>query len=55
MSPGLRRLIQGKAQADELADEARKGGMLTLRQDGIRKVLRGRTDLPEVLSNTRSD
>ena len=55
MSPALRRLIQAKAQADAIAAEARAGGMLTLRQDGIRKVLQGRTDLKEVLSNTRSD
>jgi type II secretory ATPase GspE/PulE/Tfp pilus assembly ATPase PilB-like protein len=55
MSPGLRRLIQQKAQADEIAAEARSGGMFTLRQDGIRKALRGHTDLKEVLSNTRAD
>jgi type II secretory ATPase GspE/PulE/Tfp pilus assembly ATPase PilB-like protein len=55
MSPALRRMIQAKAQADTIAAEARTGGMLTLRQDGIRKILQAKTDLKEVLSNTRSD
>jgi type II secretory ATPase GspE/PulE/Tfp pilus assembly ATPase PilB-like protein len=55
MSPGLRRMVQGKAQADAIAAEGRAGGMCTLRQDGIRKILLGKTDLKEVLSNTRSD
>ena len=48
MSKGLRRLVQGGARAEELQDAAMREGMRTLRQDGIEKVLAGRTTLEEV-------
>ncbi len=53
--PQMRRLVQKRAQADEIGAEAKARGMLTLRQDGIRKVLQGKTDLKEVLTNTASE
>ena len=55
VTPALRRLVQARAQADAIAAEGATAGMLTLRQDGVRKVLQGRTDLREVLSNTASE
>ncbi|MCY1376728.1 putative type II secretion system protein HxcR [compost metagenome] len=48
MSRELRRLVQGGARAEELQDAAMREGMRTLRQDGIEKVLAGRTTLEEV-------
>jgi type II secretory ATPase GspE/PulE/Tfp pilus assembly ATPase PilB-like protein len=52
VTPPVRRLIQQKAQADAIGKTAREAGMLTLKQDGIRKVLQGKTDLKEVMSIT---
>ncbi len=49
ISDEQRRLILGKASADELRACARHDGMLTLREDGFEKVKRGRTSLAEVL------
>lgn len=48
VSRELRRLIQTGARADELQRCALQGGMRTLRQDGIEKVLQGVTSLDEV-------
>jgi type II secretory ATPase GspE/PulE/Tfp pilus assembly ATPase PilB-like protein len=44
----IKSLIQGKARMEELREQAVKGGMTTLMQDGIRKVLFGATDLQQV-------
>jgi general secretion pathway protein E len=52
VTPPVRKLVQQKAQADVIAKAGRDGGMLTLKQDGIRKILKGLTDLKEVLSIT---
>ena len=46
----LRKLIQKNAPVMEIRDQSMKGGMLTLKQDGIQKVLRGDTDLKQVLA-----
>jgi type II secretory ATPase GspE/PulE/Tfp pilus assembly ATPase PilB-like protein len=48
VSRELRRLIQTGARVDELQRQALAEGMLTLRQDGIEKVLQGFTTLNEV-------
>jgi type II secretory ATPase GspE/PulE/Tfp pilus assembly ATPase PilB-like protein len=50
----VRERIRRRAPASELQAAALDTGMITLRQDGIEKVLAGLTDLPEVLaaSNT---
>jgi type II secretory ATPase GspE/PulE/Tfp pilus assembly ATPase PilB-like protein len=50
----LRRHIRHREDASVLQAAARVGGMKTLRQDGIDKVLAGLTDLPEVLAATNS-
>jgi type II secretory ATPase GspE/PulE/Tfp pilus assembly ATPase PilB-like protein len=52
VSPALRKVIQAKGQADAIGKLGREGGMLTLKQDGIRKILKGKTDLKEVMSIT---
>jgi len=52
ITPPVRKLVQQKASADVLAKAGREAGMLTLKQDGIRKVLKGLTDLKEVMSIT---
>lgn len=50
----VRRLIRHRGDAASLQAAARSGGMATLRQDGIAKVLAGLTDLPEVLAATNA-
>jgi type II secretory ATPase GspE/PulE/Tfp pilus assembly ATPase PilB-like protein len=52
VSHEVRRLIQTKARPEELLREGlREGGMRTLRQDGIEKVLAGSTTIDEVRAN----
>jgi type II secretory ATPase GspE/PulE/Tfp pilus assembly ATPase PilB-like protein len=48
----LRQLIQTGARADQLLEHAIDDGMLTLRQDGIEKVLAGVTSIEEVRAGT---
>ncbi len=48
----VRALVRRRAGADELQAAALAGGMRTLRQDGVDKVLAGLTDLPEVIAAT---
>ncbi len=54
MSREIRRLIQKGARAEEIQHQALLEGMLTLRQDGLEKVLQGLTSLDDVraMSNT---
>jgi type II secretory ATPase GspE/PulE/Tfp pilus assembly ATPase PilB-like protein len=52
VTPEVRRCIQKRTEADEVGRAARHAGMVTLKQDGIRKVLQGLTDLREVLAIT---
>jgi type IV pilus assembly protein PilB len=49
ISDEQRRLVLEKASADVLRECARREGMRTLREDGLEKVRRGVTSLPEVL------
>jgi type II secretory ATPase GspE/PulE/Tfp pilus assembly ATPase PilB-like protein len=44
----LKRLVQRRAPVEELLAAALAGGMRTLKQDGIEKVLRGVTDMAQV-------
>jgi general secretion pathway protein E len=48
----IRRHIQGRATAAEVATAATAAGMNTLRQDGAAKVLKGQTTVDEVLRVT---
>jgi type II secretory ATPase GspE/PulE/Tfp pilus assembly ATPase PilB-like protein len=49
-SDDLKRAIQRKAPIDEIRRVAAEGGMVTLLQDGVRKVMAGLTDLQQVLA-----
>ena len=51
----IQHLIFEKCSADVIRDAARKGGMMTLREDGLRKAAAGTTTLAEVLAATVSD
>jgi type II secretory ATPase GspE/PulE/Tfp pilus assembly ATPase PilB-like protein len=47
-SDEIKALIQSKAVMERIREEAVKGGMTTLMQDGIRKVFLGLTDIQQV-------
>jgi type IV pilus assembly protein PilB len=49
----MRQLILRKSSTAEIEIEARKAGMQSLRQDGIRKALQGITTLEEILAATQ--
>lgn len=49
MTPSLEELILRKPSEDEIRQEARKQGMVTMKQDGILKVLDGITSIEEVI------
>jgi type II secretory ATPase GspE/PulE/Tfp pilus assembly ATPase PilB-like protein len=46
----VREAIRHHAGAAQLQALALAGGMRTLRQDGIEKMLQGHTDMPEVIA-----
>ena len=52
MTPELERMIGRGANADEIATEARAGGMKTLFDSGLRHVLAGETSIDELLRVT---
>jgi type IV pilus assembly protein PilB len=52
MTTGIRRLILKSASADEIRDMAVQDGMLTLRMDGWLKILRGITNMEQVIRET---
>jgi type IV pilus assembly protein PilB len=52
MTPGLRKAIMNEASTDEIRDVACAEGMLTLREDGLKKVESGVTTLDEVIKET---
>ena len=52
MSTPLRKAIMKEMGTDELRELARSEGMLTLREDGMKKVERGVTTLDEVVKET---
>jgi type II secretory ATPase GspE/PulE/Tfp pilus assembly ATPase PilB-like protein len=47
-TPQIKLMIKKQANTEQIFDQAMKEGMLTLKQDGILKVLQGHTDLEEV-------
>jgi type IV pilus assembly protein PilB len=51
----IRALISSQASANRLRQQARKDGLRTMREDGIRKVLAGHTTIAEVISVTVGD
>lgn len=55
LTPKVRELIASKAQEYQIKDAARKEGMVTLRENGLKKALAGAITLEEVLRLTASD
>lgn len=49
MSPSIKEMVMAQRTGDELQDQARKEGMLTMLEDGIFKAAKGVTSLEEVL------
>jgi type II secretory ATPase GspE/PulE/Tfp pilus assembly ATPase PilB-like protein len=49
-SDDLKRAIQHKAPIDEIRGVAAETGMITLLQDGVRKIVAGLTDMQQVLA-----
>ena len=54
MDESLRKLVLSKTGSDMLSDAARKSGMETMYETGIKKVILGITSLEEVISTTRT-
>jgi type IV pilus assembly protein PilB len=52
MSSALRKAIMSETGTDELRVLAQSEGMLTLREDGLKKVERGITSMEEVIKET---
>jgi type II secretory ATPase GspE/PulE/Tfp pilus assembly ATPase PilB-like protein len=48
-------MVIRKAPGSELKSRATQDGMVTLRQDGWRRVLRGQTTVEEVVRVTQAD
>ena len=55
MSPSIRNMILKKARESEIKTMGKKEGMLTLRQDGLARVIGGLTSLEEILRVTVAD
>ncbi len=55
LSPEIRRLILEKSQEHVIREQARRENMSTLRENGVRKILRGETTVEEVLRVTVGD
>lgn len=55
VTEGIRDLIVNRTSASVIKKKAIAEGMLTLRQDGIQKVMSGITTLPEIFRITHSD
>lgn len=55
MTGELRRLVHHSAPTHELREVARRHGMLTLREEGVRMAVEGRTSLEEILRVTQND
>lgn len=49
VSGELRELIENRVSSEEIAAQARKEGMTTMRMDGIEKAYQGLTTVPEVM------
>ena len=54
MTPSLASLILKSLSEEDLREEAKNQGMITMRQDGILKVLKGITSIEEVLRVTEA-
>jgi len=55
MTPELGDIVLKDLSESKLAAEGRRQGLITMRQDGILKALRGMTTIEEVLKATEED
>ena len=55
MNPAIREMTFQQASSMAIRAEARQAGMTTLQEDGIRKVLEGKSTIDEVLTITHRD
>ena len=55
LTPAVKRLIVERAQEYEIKTAGRKEGMMTLRENGIAKILSGVTTPEEVMTVTVRD
>jgi type IV pilus assembly protein PilB len=55
LTPVIRDLVLKQAQEHTLKEQARKEGMRTLREEGVKSVLEGQTTLEEILRVTAPD
>ena len=55
VSPTIRRMILDRASSEQIKKQATDEGMLTLRQDALRKLKAGTTTVEEVLRETARD
>jgi type IV pilus assembly protein PilB len=55
VTPVIRRMIHNAAAAHEIRELMRKGGLLTLREEGVLLAMAGKTSLEEVLMVTHND
>jgi type II secretory ATPase GspE/PulE/Tfp pilus assembly ATPase PilB-like protein len=55
MTRQIREMAFRKEPTNVIREQARRSGMITLQEDGVRKVLGGITTIEEVLSNAQRD
>ena len=55
MTPQLTEIINGQINENKLLEEAKRQGMITMRQDGIAKALDGLVSIEEVLRETSEE
>ena len=55
MTPQLTEIISGQINENKLLEEAKRQGMITMRQDGIAKALEGLVGIEEVLRETNEE
>ena len=55
LTPGIQALIMNRASGEEIKQQARRQGMVTLRESGIEKAIAGITSLDEAFRVTAGD
>jgi len=53
MNESIKDLVMNRSNSDDITEEARKSGMLTILEDGVEKVLNGITTIEEVIRVTK--
>ncbi|MEI6553133.1 MAG: GspE/PulE family protein [bacterium] len=55
VSPSIKEMIMKEATSDQIQDQARKEGMLTMFEDGVFKAVQGHTSIEEILRVASSE